>query len=285
MLLKVLLLCLIPTEVLCLHYSVLNCSCGLQNHLSARIYGGETARESEFPWQVALFKTDDFLCGGSIINNMYILTAAHCFKSHEKNNITITITPASQISVILGTNNISDSHIQNVDTRMVQYYVIHQFYNPFGNSYDIALIKLYQPITEYSHKILPICLPPIGPTFENMDSTVAGWGSQVFTGLTVKVLKKTEIKIFSKEVCKRKMLKLFKKDIMICAASPGHDACRGDSGGPLIVELSPFKYIQVGIVSFGSNCGNYKKPGVYTRVNKLVSWIREHTKDATYCKY
>ena len=73
--------------------------------------------------------------------------------------------------------------------------------------------------------------------------------------------------------------------LMLCAGLPKKDSCKGDSGGPLFAKRkgnSPI-YDQIGIVSFGQDCARPFFPGVYSRVGRFMKWIREHTKDATYC--
>ncbi|KAL7646308.1 UNVERIFIED_CONTAM: hypothetical protein RMT77_003217 [Armadillidium vulgare] len=218
---------IILPEVLTANFPITKCSCGAQYHLKYRIVGGEKAKAQEFPWHVVLYTTNQGqYCGGSIINNMYILTAAHCFKVLLSDNKTI----------------------------------------------------------QYSSEILPICLPPVGPLFENEYSVVTGFGSESSLGPFVNDLRKTSVQVLRNEVCKKKLPQLFNKDLMICAASRGRDACKGDSGGALVKRTHRSRYIQIGIVSFGKKCGVYKYPGLYTRVNRYLPWIKEKTRDATYCQ-
>ncbi|RXG54202.1 Histone H2B.3 [Armadillidium vulgare] len=88
--------------------------------------------------------------------------------------------------------------------------------------------------------------------------------------------------VWDSSICEKRLPNVFLREVMICAASPGKDSCKGDSGGPLITRLSKNQYMQIGITSFGYGCGDLSKPGVYTKVDEFVPWIMKNTKDATY---
>ncbi|KAL7646378.1 UNVERIFIED_CONTAM: hypothetical protein RMT77_003291 [Armadillidium vulgare] len=276
-------------EILCANFSITSCSCGSRNYLEGRIVGGEKAEAQEFPWHVVLYtKKDKQYCGGSIINNMYILTAAHCFKNSVDGK-NIYYTHARDILIFGGSNDFpkmlkdyTEGKKQYV--RQPLYVILHQFFDPFTYNNDIALIKLFETFTEYSYEILPICLPPIGPLFEDEDSIVSGFGAERNFGPLVGDSRKTSVQVFRNKKCQKMWHQRFQKDLMICAASRGRDACDGDSGGALVKRINSSRYIQIGIVSFGKRCGVYIYPGVYTRVNRYVTWIMENTKDATYCQ-
>lgn len=68
-------------------------------------------------------------------------------------------------------------------------------------------------------------------------------------------------------------------DSMLCAGHPegGQDSCQGDSGGPLMIQMPNRRWATIGIVSWGVRCGEPNRPGVYTRVDRYLPWIIEHS--------
>ncbi|KAL4716264.1 hypothetical protein ACJJTC_014744 [Scirpophaga incertulas] len=97
---------------------------------------------------------------------------------------------------------------------------------------------------------------------------------------------KVSVRILSNEECHKTDYRNRITKNMLCAGEPegGRDACQGDSGGPLhIVNCANERYDTVGVVSWGEGCARPNKPGVYTRVNRYLTWIKSLTTDACYC--
>ncbi|KAF2895591.1 hypothetical protein ILUMI_10586, partial [Ignelater luminosus] len=263
-----------------------------------KILGGEITDIREFPWMALLeYKTsrgNKFMCGGSLINNRYVLTAAHCIVNER------TSTGTKLISVRLGEYDLtkqrdcSDSTpgLENcadppIDVT-IEKQIPHELFNRRSKNreHDIALVRLNREVS-YSEYVSPICLP----TTEQVDPNsinnliVAGWGatenntnSDVKLKLLLPLVSNTECSsIFEKQT----PIKI--GNGQICAGgSEGKDACRGDSGGPLmLIEREPMKenYVAVGLVSFGFGCGIEGYPGVYTRVSSYVQWITDNIKE------
>jgi len=277
------------------------------------IVGGERAMFGQFPW-MALLGFDPpllpgseiyYVCGGSVINKFYVLTAAHCI--HTENG--------SPVEVVLGElivgrdpdcrgcqKNITRKIDVNKDA------VIHENYEqskPFDN--DIALIRINEGIPLYVENskissVRPICLPwskdvTFAWNFDDDDfARVAGWGRAVRkeSYLTNKRLLNNKVnKRFlqvvtlglASEVCSTgiidgiKIRFVFNKEKQLCAMGTRADSCRGDSGGPLFIEEkgSSTSY-QIGIVSFGTNTCGIGRPGVYTRVTAYLPWIQANMK-------
>ncbi|KAL7646377.1 UNVERIFIED_CONTAM: hypothetical protein RMT77_003290 [Armadillidium vulgare] len=240
-----------------------NCTCGRKFEGKFLVSGGVEVEKAEFPWHVALYHGDRYFCGGTIINNLYVLTAAHCFKEFFKKGIMTK--PTTNISIVLGGHELGKlskfiKKKPNADIRHVQYVLNHEDFDQISFSNDISLIKLKEPIKRYTHEIVPICLPPLDQSFEDEEVIVCGWGALREKGGPSKVLRKTTVKILSNSECGRKLRHFYKNDFMICAALPGSDACQGDSGGPLMLRLNMYQYTQVGVVSFGIGCGDQDKP-------------------------
>ncbi|KAL7646379.1 UNVERIFIED_CONTAM: hypothetical protein RMT77_003292 [Armadillidium vulgare] len=269
-------------------FTLSNCTCGLKFKSLNKIIGGRKTFKGEFPWHVALFKKNFYHCGGSIINNLFVLTAAHCFRDFLNSKDQL-IVPIRSLSIVFGAYKLDylskyAAEEKSPDVRNLLYVVLHENFKMATFVNDIALIRLKEPITRYNSEILPVCLPPPLDSFENKTAIVSGWGAIRARGRPVRILRKTNITIFNNKLCSKGLRRFFKPNIMMCAASLGHDACQGDSGGPLMIDFNPIQYVQVGLVSFGIGCGNIKIPGGYTRLNKYLPWIMKHTSEATYCE-
>nr|XP_058159720.1 transmembrane protease serine 11D [Dasypus novemcinctus] len=246
----------------------LKCGAGpdLMTLSEERIIGGIKAEEGDWPWQVSLQRNNFHICGGTLISNTWILTAAHCFRSSSN---------PRQWTVNFGLSTTVPA------LRMrVRSIVIHDNYEPITRENDIALMQLERGVT-FTRNIHTVCLPvasqniPPGST-----AYVTGWGSLEYGGNTVTELQQVQVRIISNNVCNAPAS--YNGAIlpgMLCAGLPGGgaDACQGDSGGPLVQEDSRRLWFLVGIVSWGFQCGLPDKPGVYTRVTAYRDWINQRT--------
>uniref|UniRef100_A0A182LYV2 Vitamin K-dependent protein C n=1 Tax=Anopheles culicifacies TaxID=139723 RepID=A0A182LYV2_9DIPT len=223
--------------------------CG-RGKTSSRIVGGDAADVKEYPWIVMLMYRGAFYCGGSLINDRYIVTAAHCV---------LSLTPQQLLAKLYNVE-----HAEMVTRTIVKLYGHERFsLDTFNN--DIALVKLQQPV-DAGDTFVPICLPASGRTFAGQNGTVIGWG-KLANGSLSKGLQKAVVPIISNTQCRKSSYRASRiTDNMLCAgyAEGGRDACQGDSGGPLNVGDSNFREL-VGIVSWGEGCARPNYPGVYTR--------------------
>ncbi|CAG7822944.1 unnamed protein product [Allacma fusca] len=267
---------------------IVRCKCGVSNS-PHRIINGKESAPGAWPWMAALVYASvvtspsnqyDGFCGGSIINNLYILTAAHCAVVMKENGV-------GEFAVIVGDNNINGIVSSTRKVISVASVKIHPKYNPDTFNYDVALVKLTSSLT-YNNNIRPICLGQAGSPYSNRNATVAGWGI-VFNGndnSASNSLRETTLRVLPNSECLRIINDgSFMPMTMMCAYQKGTNACFGDSGGPLVVRRtsSSQAYKQIGIVSNGAENCNADVPDVYTRVRRVVSWIRGATRDATYC--
>ncbi|XP_055758996.1 serine protease hepsin-like [Salvelinus fontinalis] len=256
--------------------SLLCQDCGRRSLTEDRIVGGVDARQGSWPWQVSLQYDGVHQCGGSIISDRWIVSAAHCFPERNRQ--------VSRWRVLLGSiyNKLTHKNVRVLEVKTVVY---HSSYLPFvdpnidDNSRDIAVLALAQPL-HFTDYIQPVCLPHYGQRLiDGQMGTVTGWGNVGYYGNLADVLQEANVPIINDAVCNAP--DYYDNQIttsMFCAGfeKGGTDACQGDSGGPFVAEDSLSKasrYRLLGVVSWGTGCAMAKKPGVYTRVSRFLPWI------------
>ncbi|XP_054160489.1 venom peptide isomerase heavy chain-like [Oppia nitens] len=248
-----------------------------------RIVGGVDAEPFEFPWQVSIQiyipkkKKIEHFCGGAVISDQWILTAAHCLdvlKGKEKHLI-----------IKMGSNIMKDPNTPNYS---VQKFTLHEEWNRKTQANDIAVIRVNEKITfktndNHQYEVNSVCMPE--KEFEaNGTATLSGFGQTGATASQSDNLQKLDVPIYNHKKCARNYKKYVEiNEKKLCAGGKGgQDSCMGDSGGPL-VQLNPNENrIQIiGVVSFGYPCAVKDMPGVYTKVSHYIDWIIEKTKEHT----
>nr|XP_006128516.1 coagulation factor XI [Pelodiscus sinensis] len=236
-----------------------------------RVVGGTVSSLGEWPWQVSLqvkSSTQKHFCGGSIISNQWILTAAHCIDNLEIPNLWRVYAGILKLSEIK----------EDTPFFRVQEIVIHPQYVIAETGYDIALMKLDRSMN-FTDLQWPVCLP--SKEERNTVYTncwVTGWGYTKEQDDVQDTLQKVKIPVISTEECQTRYQQHMINDKMICAGyrEGGKDACKGDSGGPLSCKHEEIWYV-VGIISWGEGCARPEQPGVYTKVAEYADWIIEKT--------
>ncbi|XP_054289839.1 CLIP domain-containing serine protease HP8-like [Macrosteles quadrilineatus] len=282
-----------------------------------RVTGGHDAKLGQFPWAALIYASNGNLpktfaarlisgfnfrrkrknvflklvdrrnkfpiCGGSIVSDRFVVTAAHCCKQGPEMRI---------VSVRVGEHNLDSKEDcqagacspppQDIE---VERYVIHEEFNADLLKHDICLIRLRKPIS-YNDFVVPICLP-ITEDLQSKNFTgtyleVAGWGIMEFdlwTGIRATVLQTTSLPVVSLDECQRVMGSQVTASPNICAGGEGNkDSCSGDSGGPLMgrffdVTGSAQSYYLIGVVSHGDTYCSGDMPGVYVHVPAYLEWI------------
>ncbi|XP_068699575.1 mannan-binding lectin serine protease 2-like [Montipora foliosa] len=252
-----------------------------------RVVGGKHSAKGAYPWHVLIAKGDDndILCGGSVMNERWVLTAAHCVKGKD----TGEIVDVDILHIFAGLYRVSRLNASHVQKRGVAQIISHEDFNFRLFESDLALLKLDRElrITQY---VKPVCLPKTQEQRDLMTpgkfGRIVGWGYKVshasFSPFA-DTLKEICIPTTTNDICKKayqdENYEVTPK--MLCAgqAAGGKDSCQGDSGGGLVFENSVTKrWILGGVVSWGSSrgCGLKEKYGVYVRVTDFVSWINKH---------
>ncbi|XP_030765186.1 CLIP domain-containing serine protease 2-like isoform X2 [Sitophilus oryzae] len=253
---------------------------------NSRITNGKGTNIEEFPWMVLVAygspdEEVEFRCGGTVINNRYVLTAAHCVHNSNITGVRLGEYDRSNSEEDCDSNYctapVQDFYVENV--------IPHQKYNPKTFDNDIALLRLTSEADFSYGNVQPICLPieEMNDDLTGKFAIVSGWGLTE-EGLKSSVLLKASIPVLPIESCKN-LYKSFTTltSQQICAGGyRGRDSCKGDSGGPMmyagLIQGTP-RFIQYGIVSFGpSECGTEEQPGIYTRVASYLPWILDNIK-------
>lgn len=239
--------------------------------LNRRIVGGKPVRAIDFPYQASIKKRGESrsFCGGSIIDQYWVLTAAHCLRSKQPSSLVVVVgaTDLRQAKFVVDVENI---------IRHPGYGSWFNFFARFRN--DIALIKTKRPVI-INGTTSAITLPMKNQDFVGQQAIASGFGATTERGSWSPQLLATTLDILSNSYCYVRYLVDFQANSMLCAGRlmGGQDSCQGDSGGPLVVKTRGGTLL-AGVVSFGTGCGRFFVPGVYTRVSNFVDWIQEEIK-------
>ncbi|EDW75495.1 uncharacterized protein Dwil_GK23887 [Drosophila willistoni] len=230
------------------------------------VINGTEAEPHSAPYIVSLatnFAKHSHICGGTIINKDWIVTAAHC------------ISNPVNMSAIAGLHTRAEVD-ELTQQRLIDFGRVHEQYTGGVGPYDIALLHVSEPFI-FNEWVSPATLPTREEK-HNGETHLYGWGqpkSYVLTAAKTLQTVTTEIVNFSE--CKEALpdtAPLVESNICSASLEQSISACNGDSGGPLVVEQENAASELIGVVSWGYiPCGLANLPSVYTRVSAYVDWI------------
>ncbi len=235
-----------------------------------QIIGGGVVDAATVPWTVALLQagiSDSYqaqFCGGSLIDESWVLTAAHCVDGSA---------PAS-IEVAWGETDLSDYTAG--DRRDIDLVVVNPAYNASQSTSDIALLRLAAPAIGAT--TIDWNANPMFPSFGQALSTY-GWGNTSSTGTSYPdSLHGVDIVDLAGPTgtC-GSYASSYIADHMLCAGEVGggQDACQGDSGGPIVAYVP--QPVLVGDTSWGNGCAQPGYPGIWARASSYADWIDQVT--------
>jgi len=270
-------------------------NCGETDVFELNIVEGTPAPLGKFPWMVALGypprrspkpgevlvyhnnKAYSVLCGGSLITDQWVLSAAHCMDTRR---------PAVARLGDLDLDETVNDGATSAVTVPISQIKVHDQYDKTAKINDVALIKIENKVKFVEGMLMPICLPDKVffniHAFEGEETTVAGWGVLETKKYTTHLME-VQVHVTDLEDCRKNYTEANKNlildDKVVCAGgkySELKDACSGDSGGPqmkYVVRDGKEKAYLMGVVSYGLSCAKPGYPGVYARVSSMMKWI------------
>jgi secreted trypsin-like serine protease len=255
--------------------------------MTDKIVGGKPVPPGKYPFQVALIKATTKVgreyfgqfCGGTLIDERWVLTAAHC----------VPKTKATEIQVYIGSTVLpaGDEELSEGPARLsVSRVVSHHKYDPKTHDNDIALLRLEAPAS-LKFKSAALGTYSLAAKHARVGSTVVvtGWGRTKEGGTRSATLMEVNVQIRKNTECEAGLRDFVPSATvtanMFCAGRSDRtrkvDACQGDSGGFIGARILPDRYAVFGIVSWGFGCGRPGLSGVYTRVANYQKWIKDIT--------
>lgn len=243
---------------------------GAGSHSTAVVGGAPTTIE-QVPWQaLVIVEPENRLCGGSLIDPGWIVTAAHCVAGFT----------GSQVAAHLGITSLAERASSN--RIEISEIIVHPSWEPTNFRNDIALLRLAAPVTS-SPRAAPISLPVglDGASWpaEGTPAGISGWGAVEFGGQPSTQLRQAQVQVLADPAdaeCGRYGGN-FDASVEICAGASGGgvDSCQGDSGSPLVVDVAGTRML-AGLTSVGFECARADYPGIYTRVTTFITWLQQY---------
>ncbi|OBS69392.1 hypothetical protein A6R68_02010 [Neotoma lepida] len=216
---------------------------------SGRIVGGSVSSEGEWPWQASLQIRGRHICGGALIADRWVITAAHCFQEDSMASPRLW-------TVFLGKIRQNSRWPGEVSFKVNRLF-LHPYHEEDSHDYDVALLQLDHPVV-YSATVRPVCLPARSHFFEpGQQCWITGWGALREGGPSSSTLQKVDVQLVPQDLCSEAY------------------RYQGDSGGPLVCREPSGRWFLAGLVSWGLGCGRPNFFGVYTRVTRVIHWIQQ----------
>lgn len=238
-------------------------------NIQPKIANGFSSKQTQFPYYVLLeisYPESSGICGSTLINKEFVVTAAHCLRSASK------IVARLGLWKRLNVNSENGQQMQVVDMKNV---FIYPYYSSFFVWNDIALIKL-KPV-KFTATVQPINMPDSCESNENTDVIIIGFGfldqSKKYSPET---LQWAPTKTIDFEDCKPHFTFVsFRNSVIFTKSLERRNVCGGDSGGPLVRKHDN---VLIGISSFGhSGRSESDHPQVHTKITSYLKWISKKT--------
>ncbi|KAK9686167.1 Trypsin [Popillia japonica] len=218
-----------------------------------RVVGGSAAATGAYPFIVSLrSSSNSHFCGGSIINNLWVLTAAHCLVGSS----------ASNVNAVVGTNTLASGGSTLRSSRLL----VHGSYNPNTIANDVGVIQLASSPRPRNIAAVSLNTADVGA----VSAILIGWGRTSTGGSIPNNLQQLSTNTITTAACQSVWGSSVSSNQICAFTRSGQGACNGDSGGPLVRASD---LAQLGIVSFGIACAQ-GYPDVYARVSSYNSWIQ-----------
>ncbi|XP_063609112.1 phenoloxidase-activating factor 2-like isoform X1 [Penaeus indicus] len=266
--------------------------CGQRNELGVGAnfqgFNDSQAQFGEFPWMAAVLTRGVsgtggipvYVCGASLIHPQVVLTTAHNVQDKQTNNIVVRLGEWDF-------KNPSEPILhQEIGVSQI---LLHPDYDALNINYDVALLIL-ERAAEIGPTVQTVCLPPPRQTFDGMICVSSGWGKNAFEGKYQQILKAIDLPVVNHGMCENALRSSprlglgfsLHRSFMCAGGEPGEDVCTGDGGSPLVCPVpgNPSTYVQVGVVSWGLECGQAGIPGVYASVSEALPWISREIQEA-----
>ena len=233
--------------------------------------GGQVSEAGKYPWTAAVWWGGQVVCGGSILNSRWVLTAAHCVPYSARN-----------YHVVLGMH---DRWFSYGDPKkyLLSKRIRHPDYNYNAKGFpnDLALLQMDKEADLSTKYAKPIALPnPREDFFGNNDCVIVGWGAVQNNGAQSGILYEVRVDILTRDECTRKWAEDMIHPFHVCVGDRKEGktgSCNGDSGGPLACKVNgAFKL--VGVASWGINDCDPAFASIYTKVTSYLDWIKSTTK-------
>ncbi|XP_072941878.1 trypsin-like [Epargyreus clarus] len=228
--------------------------------LSGQIIGGRPSSVARHPYQVSMVINGNSFCGGFIISNEYVITAAHCVRNAAPSAIRLRVGSTRRDS---GGRIVAVSNV-----------TVHPQYGRPQFDNDIAVLRLARPLV-FSNSISSIRLPQPRQAVPLVRLTVTGWGLTALGGRRIpRTMMEAHVPVVPHWLCRLSYGEALTGN-MFCGGHfliGGVSSCQGDSGGPAV-----FRGVAFGVVSFARGCALPLSPTVFTNIASLRDWVTENT--------